>query len=86
MHSLTDHNIDIRLSPSVQDGSVVALIININKELCKALDMVVAFYKSSLKVVRALSSDSESVLKSNSINLYMNEKHGIKMRRLLRGI
>ena len=26
MHSVTDHNIDIRLSPSVQDGSVVALI------------------------------------------------------------
>lgn len=26
-----------------------------------------------------MSSDSESVLKSDAINLYMNEKHGIKM-------
>jgi hypothetical protein len=41
--------------------------------------MVVASYKSNLKVVRVLSSDSESVLKSDAINLYMNEKHGIKM-------
>jgi len=41
--------------------------------LCKVLD------KSNLKAVRVLSSDSESVLKSDAINLYMNEKHGKKM-------
>ena len=59
--------------------SLVLMESKKHEELCKALDMVVAFYKSNLKVVRVLSSDSESVLKSDAINLYMNEKHGIKM-------
>ena len=59
--------------------SLVLMESKKHEELCKALDMIVASYKSNLKVVRVLSSNSESVFKSDAINLYMNEKHGIKM-------
>ena len=62
--------------------SYLSLIIMESKkhdEVCKALDMIIAFYKSNLKVVRIISCDSESVLKSDAVNLHLSEKHGIKI-------
>ena len=69
--------------------SLVLMESKKHEELCKALDMVVASYKSNLKVVRVLSSDSESELNSDAINLYIKRCRCTflrSMRRLLRDI